>query len=76
MYISPGYTLGITEEENKEPNEYLKIDDHVIVIYKTILGDQWKFSIDNVFSKSSYNSRERAMSAAFERLEKIRNSGK
>lgn len=53
-------------------NDYLKIYDHVIVIYNIKPGNQWKFSIDNEFSQSAYTSRERAMSAAFEKLEMIR----
>lgn len=59
---------------SKKGNDYLKIDDHVIVIYNIKTGNQWKYSIDNEFSKAAYNSRERAMSAAFEKLELIRNS--
>ena len=58
---------------SKKGNDYLKIDDHVIVIYNVKPGDQWKYSIDNEFSSVFYNSRERAMSAAFEKLEMIRN---
>lgn len=59
---------------SKKGNDYLKIDDHVVVIYNIKTGNQWKYSIDNEFSKAAYNSRERAMSDAFEKLELIRNS--
>ncbi len=58
---------------SRKGNDYLKIDDHVIVIYNIKPGNQWKYSIDNEFSQVAYNSRERAMSAAFEKLEMIRN---
>ena len=60
---------------SKKGNDYLKIDDHVVVIYNIKPGNQWKYSIDNEFSQTVYSSRERAMSAAFERLEMIRSYG-
>ncbi|MCR5248969.1 MAG: UvrD-helicase domain-containing protein [Lachnospiraceae bacterium] len=59
-------------------NEYLKIDGHIIVIYDVAGKDlrkpsAWKYSIDKEFSKGTYDSRERAMAAVFDALEKIRN---
>ena len=61
---------------SRKGNDYLKIDDHVIVIYNIKPGNQWKYSIDNEFSQITYNSRERAMSAAFEKLEMLRDHRK
>lgn len=59
-------------------NEYLKIEGHIIVIYAFNGNDSrkrssWKFSIDKEFSKMSYMTREEAMSAAFDELERVRN---
>ncbi len=59
-------------KQSKKGNDYLKIEDHVIVIYHIQSNGKWKYSIDNEFSKVMYDSRERAMAAAYEQFEKIR----
>ncbi len=60
-------------KHSKKGNDYLKIEDHVIVLYN-INNKQstWKYSIDNVFCQNTYPTRERAMAAAFEALEERR----
>lgn len=61
-------------KRSQKGNEYIKIDDHVIVLYYFAKGSGgWKYSIDKDFCKSSFTSKERAMAAAFEELEKVRN---
>lgn len=60
---------------SRKGNEYLKIDDHVVIIYSIKPGNQWKYSVDNEFSQTAYSSREKAMSAAFEKLELLRKKG-
>ena len=59
-------------KRSRKGNEYLKIDDHVVVLYNVNSSSKWKYSVDNEFSKSVYSSKERAMAAAFEKLELIR----
>ena len=58
-------------KHSQKGNDYLKIDDHIIVIYKLKNNQGWKYSVDNQFSKDTYASRERAMAAAFDRLADI-----
>ena len=56
---------------SKIGNQYLKIKDHIIVIYLKNDGIRWSYSLDSKFSNMVYNSREKAISAAFEALDKI-----
>ncbi|MDE6875435.1 MAG: UvrD-helicase domain-containing protein [Lachnospiraceae bacterium] len=60
-------------KQSKKGNEYLKIDDHVVVIYHNAdSGNIWKYSIDNQFCRNTYATRERALAAAFDALELLR----
>ena len=54
---------------SKNNNSFLKIKDHLIVLYYNKKYDNWKYSLDNVFCVEVYNTREEAMDAAFEALE-------
>lgn len=57
-------------KQSKKGNEYLKIDQHVIVLYhNTNMGNHWKYAIDNQFCKNNYPTRERALAGAFDALE-------
>lgn len=59
--------------QSKKGNEYLKMDGHLIVLYnieKPRSG--WKYSVDNQFCNTIYPTRERAMAALFDALEKLR----
>ena len=60
-------------KQSKKGNEYLKIDNHVIVLYhNTENGNNWKYSIDNQFCHNRYTTRERAVMGAFDALEAVR----
>lgn len=52
-------------------NPYLKIKNHIIVLYKRKDADGWKYSIDNKFSVEVFLSKEEAIAGAFEALEQI-----
>ena len=54
---------------SKNSNSYIKVSDHVVVLYHNKIHDNWKFSLDNVFCPEVYATREEAMDAAFEALE-------
>ena len=60
---------------SQKGNQYLKINNHVIVLYqmKTKEGKcyGWQYSIDSVFCKSKYKTREAAVNAAFVALEQL-----
>ena len=60
-----------TWKKSGKGNEYLKIKNHLIVIFHFKDSDKWKYSIDNQFCKSSYNSRNEVIKAIFEALEKM-----
>lgn len=63
-------------KNSKKGNEYLKIDDHVIVLYhNTKNADHWKYAIDNQFCRNAYATRERAVAGAFEAMERFRSKG-
>ena len=63
-------------KQSKKGNEYLKIDEHVIVLYhNTNAGNIWKYSINNEFCKTAYATREKAVAAVFDALELIRTKG-
>ena len=54
---------------SKNNNLYAKIKNHIVVLYKINPGNGWKYSIDNVFCKEKYESRDSAVTALFEMLE-------
>ena len=54
---------------SKNSNSYIKVRDHVVVLYHNKIHNNWKFSLDNVFCPEVYATREEAMDAAFEALE-------
>jgi len=58
-------------KESKNNNSYVKIKDHVIILYFDRKNGGWKFSIDGVFSKNSWQKKAEAKKAAFEMLEKL-----
>ncbi len=63
-------------KHSQKGNDYLKIDDHVVIIYKLKGENAWKYSVDNVFSKTKFSTKESAMASAFEQLEKVRNTAR
>ena len=63
-------------KQSKKGNEYLKIDEHIVVLYhNTNAGNIWKYSIDNEFCKNIYATREKAVAAVFDALELIKTKG-
>ncbi len=60
-------------KRSQKGNEYLKIDDHIVVLYKCGGGRSvWKYSIDKEFGKNEYTDRAKAIAGAFEALELLR----
>jgi len=57
---------------SKNSNCYVKIRDHLVVLYHNKRYDTWKYSLDNVFCPEVFVTREEAMDAAFEALEKLK----
>ncbi|MBP1588535.1 MAG: UvrD-helicase domain-containing protein [Clostridia bacterium] len=58
-------------KQSRNGNDYLKIKDHLIVLYKVSGLEKYKYSLDGVFCAGYFNAREDAVRAAFEALEKI-----
>lgn len=52
-------------------NEYLKIKNHLIVLFHFRDSDKWNFSIDNVFNKKAYKTREECIEGIFNVLEEL-----
>ncbi len=75
-------------KQSQKGNEYLKIDGHVIVLYRHNKNTQptqrtqaaygregasvWKFAVDNVFCRTVYATRERALAGVFDALEELK----
>ena len=57
---------------SKNSNSYIKIKDHLVVLYYNKNYNNWKYSLDNQFCPEIYSTREEAIDAAFEELEKLR----
>lgn len=57
---------------SKNSNSYIKIKDHLVVLYYNKNYNNWKYSLDNQFCPEVYHTREEAIDAAFEALEKLR----
>lgn len=60
---------------SRNSNSYLKIKEHLIVLYQVKGKNLWKFSMDNVFDNSTYKTREECQLAAFEALDKLLQNG-
>lgn len=56
---------------SKKGNEYLKSGEHVAVLYKNIKNGKWRCSVNGSFLQGEFSSRERAVAAVFEALEKM-----
>ena len=56
----------------KASNSYLKIKEYLVVLYHNKQYNNWKYSLDNQFCPEVYLTREEAIDAAFEALEKLR----
>ena len=57
-------------------NPYLKIKQHIVVIYYMKKINAWKYSVDNKFCIEAYQTKEEAIKAAFEELDRIMNQEK
>lgn len=60
--------------KSKNGNPYIKIKNHIIVLYKKKGGELWKYSIDNEFCPEIFKTQEEAMQAVFEALEQLANA--
>ncbi|MCQ2610538.1 MAG: UvrD-helicase domain-containing protein [Treponema sp.] len=58
-------------KRSSKGHEYLKIKNHLIVLFHFKDTGKWKFSIDNQFNKTACNSREECLELIFETLEKL-----
>ncbi len=58
-------------KRSKGGNDYKKVNDHVIVLFKNKDKGTWKYSIDSRFCKEAFKTREKAICAAFEELEML-----
>ena len=59
-------------KRSRSGNPYLKIKEHLIVLYHREGDPGWKFALDSVFSPA-YPTREEALGAAFAALDKLTN---
>ncbi len=57
-------------KRSKNGNPYLKIKGHLLILYKIKGGSGWKYAIDSGFSDETYSTREKAILAVFNALEK------
>ena len=57
---------------SKNRNFYLKIGDHLLVLYYNPNNKTWKYAVDGQFCRELYKSREEAVNAVFEAFEKVR----
>lgn len=58
-------------KRSRKGNEYLEVGDHIAVLYHDTRGaGGWRYAIDNEFGKGVYITREQAVTAVFEALER------
>ncbi len=58
-------------KQSKNNNSYLKIKNHLIVLYYSERNHNWKYSLDNSFCLDVFSTRKETMNAAFEALEEV-----
>ena len=56
---------------SRNGNSYIKVKDHIVVLYKRKTDNVWKCSVDNVFCVEIFETKEEAQMAAFEALDAI-----
>ncbi|MBR1763738.1 MAG: UvrD-helicase domain-containing protein [Eubacterium sp.] len=56
---------------SRNGNSYIKVKDHIVVLYKRKTDNVWKYSIDNAFCIEVFETKEEAQMAAFEALDAI-----
>lgn len=59
-------------KQSKNGNPYTKAKTHLVVLYKLKGKEKWIYSIDSRFCEETYNTKEEAMEAAFEVLDKMK----
>ena len=52
-------------------HEYLKMKEHVIVLFYFRDSQKWNFSIDGVYNKGSFATRSQTILAAFETIDRM-----
>lgn len=58
---------------SRNGNSYIKVKDHIVVLYRRKTDNVWKYSIDNVFCVEIFETKEEAQMAAFEALDALLN---
>lgn len=56
---------------SRNGNQYVKIKDHIIVLYQQKDLSGWKYSLDSRFCGTLFDTREKAVAAVFEALDHI-----
>ena len=56
---------------SRNGNSFIKIKDHIIVLYHRKTDDVWKYSLDNVFCIEVFETKDEAKMAAFDALERV-----
>lgn len=58
---------------SRNGNSYIKVKNHIVVLYRRKTDNVWKYSIDNVFCVEIFETKEEAQMAAFEALDALLN---
>lgn len=57
--------------QSRNGNSFVKIKEHLVVLYRIKGSSRWKYSLDNEFCVEVFDSREEALNAAFEALDAV-----
>lgn len=61
-----------TWNRSKIGNLYLKIKNHLVILYRQPNSEVWRYAVDGTFCNDEYSTKEDAVAAAFEELEAIK----
>ena len=53
-------------------NRFIKINNHVLVLYKNPGSGRWSFAVDGVFSNNDYYSEDEMLNAAFDEIDGLK----
>lgn len=56
---------------SKNQNLYLKMKDHLLILYRNPTTNKWNFSVDGKFCDESYVTKEQAVNAVFEVIDPL-----
>lgn len=60
---------------SQQNNFYLKVDGHLLIIFKDVINNKYKVKIDEIYGKKTFENVKEAKYAAFNGIEQLKRKG-